>query len=248
MKISIITTSLNSKETIEDTIKSVLAQTYKDIEYIVIDGGSIDGTLNIVDKYRDRINKVVSEKDKGLYDAMNKGIKLATGEVIGILNSDDVYTTSNVVEVVVKQMTEAGADVCWGDLVYVEKDDLSKITRYWKSSIYQNGKFQKGWHPPHPTFFVRRFLYDKYGIFRTDLLLAADYELMLRFLEKYKVSSFYISQTLVKMREGGKSNWKSISAVIKGNIESCKSWKLNGLKHNPLVFIFKPFQKIKQLF
>jgi len=245
MKVSIITTVLNNKETIESAIKSVLGQRYLDIEYIVIDGGSIDGTIKIIESYKNKISKFISEPDRGIYDGMNKGIKNATGDIIGNLNSDDFYANTNVIETVVKTMKEKNVDVCWGDLVYVNKKNLEKTIRYWKSSEYKEGKFKKGWMPPHPTFFVKKWVYEKYGVFNLDFPIAADYELMLRFLEKYKVKSCYIPQILVKMRLGGKST-KSIKNIIKANIDCYKSWKINGLKINPIIIFIKPFSKISQ--
>ena len=247
MKISIITPSFNSEKTIEDAIKSVIGQTYKDIEYIIIDGGSKDKTLEIINKYQDKVSKVVSEKDRGLYDAINKGIKLATGEIIGNLNSDDIYENNKVLELVAETFEKTKCDVCWGDLVYVKKDNLNKITRVWKSSEFKTGKFKTGWHPPHPTFFVKREIYEKFGVFRENFKIAADYELMLRLLEKHQVKSSYIPQTLVRMREGGKSNWKSILNVLKANLECYRSFKINQLPVSPFFIFIKPFSKIKQI-
>ena len=247
MKISIITPSFNSEKTIEDAIKSIIGQTYKDIEYIIIDGGSKDKTLEIINKYQDKVSKVVSEKDRGLYDAINKGIKLATGEIIGNLNSDDVYENNRVLELVTETFEKTKCDVCWGDLVYVKKDNLNKITRVWKSSEFKTGKFKTGWHPPHPTFFVKREIYEKFGVFRENFKIAADYELMLRLLEKHQVKSSYIPQTLVRMREGGKSNWKSILNVLKANLECYRSFKINQLPVSPFFIFIKPFSKIKQI-
>ena len=245
MKVSIITTVLNNKETIESAIKSVLGQRYLDIEYIVIDGGSIDGTIKIIESYKNKISKFISEPDRGIYDGINKGIKNATGDIIGNLNSDDFYANTNVIETVVKTMKEKNVDVCWGDLVYVNKKNTEKTIRYWKSSEYKEGKFKKGWMPPHPTFFVKKWVYKKYGNFNLDFPIAADYELMLRFLEKHKVKSCYIPQILVKMRIGGKST-KSIKNIIKANIDCYKSWKINGLKINPIIIFIKPLSKIFQ--
>lgn len=248
MKVSIITTVFNNKKTVEDAIKSVLSQSYPNIEYIVIDGGSTDGTVDIINQYKDKIAKFISEKDKGVYDGMNKGIKMATGDIIGILNSDDVYASDKVIERVVIEMTEKNVDVCWGDLVYVDQKNTDKIIRYWKSSEYKKGKFKKGWMPPHPTFFVKKWVYKKYGYFNLDFPIAADYEIMLRFLEKYKVQSCYIPQILVKMRIGGQSN-KSVKNIIKANIECYRAWKVNELKVNPLVpLVLKPLSKISQYF
>ena len=247
MKVSIITTVFNNKDTIEDAIQSVLSQSYPNIEYIIVDGGSTDGTIEIINKYKNKINKFVSEKDKGVYDGMNRGIKRATGDIIGILNSDDIYASNDVIERVVNEMAENNADCCWGDLVYVDAKNTDKVIRYWKSSEYKRGKFKTGWHPPHPCFFVKKWVYDKYGLFNLDFPISADYELMLRFLEKYKIRSCYIPQILVKMRIGGQSN-KSIKNIIKGNIECYRAWKINGLKANPLIFFFKPLSKVTQYF
>lgn len=245
MKISIITTSFNSVKTIENTIKSVISQSYPDIEYIIIDGSSTDGTLDIIKKYGNKISKVISEKDDGIYDAMNKGIKLATGEVVGILNSDDFYFSKDTLQIVIDKMIETKADCVWGDLIYVDQYNTNKVVRNWKSSPYKEGSFQRGWHPPHPTFFVKKNIYDKYGLFREDLSTSADFELMLRFLERYKITSSYIPQTLVKMRTGGASD-KNYWNIIKNNILCYNAFKINKLKVNPLIIFIKPFSKLKQ--
>jgi glycosyltransferase len=245
--VSIITTVFNGENSIEAAIKSVLNQNYPNIEYIIIDGGSTDGTIEIVNKYRDKIAKFISESDKGIYDGMNKGLKMANGEIIGFLNADDLYTNKNVIETMVKSLEERNADVCWGDLVYVDTKDSDKIIRYWKSSDYKEEKIKRGWMPPHPTFFVKKWVYEKYGGFNLDFSISADYELMLRFLEKYKIKSCYIPQIFVKMRIGGQSN-KSIKNIIKANIECYRAWKANGLKINPLKILLKPLSKIPQYF
>lgn len=247
MKVSIITVCYNSAKTIEDSIKSVLGQSYQNIEYIIIDGESKDKTLDIVNKYKSKIAKIISEPDKGIYDAMNKGLKLAIGDIVGILNSDDFYADENVIKDIVEGMENNKADACWGDLIYVGQKDISEIKRIWKSSAYEFGKFQKGWMPPHPTFFVRRRAYEKYGYFNLDFKISADYELMLRLLEKNKVKYCYIPRILVKMRVGGESN-KNIKNIIKANIESYKAWKINGLRGGFLAVFLKPLSKIKQLF
>jgi len=245
MKVSIITVVYNNKNTIKDAIESVLNQTYKNIEYIIIDGASSDGTVEIIKSYGNKISKFISEPDNGIYDAMNKGIALATGDVVGILNSDDFYANNKVLERVVEVFKGCKCDSIYGDLVYVDKNDTDKIVRYWKSKPFNKGLFQKGWHPAHPTFFVKKEIYDKYGLFNLDFKIAADYELMLRFLEKYKISSSYIPEIFVKMRVGGESN-KSIRNIIKANIECYKAWQTNGLKINPIVFLTKPLSKIFQ--
>jgi glycosyltransferase len=245
MKISIITTTYNSAGTVEDTIKSVLNQVGAEIEYIIIDGGSTDETLDIINKYKNRIQILVSEPDGGMYDAMNKGIRLATGDIVGILNSDDFYASNEVAKTVIEKFQETGADCVWGDLLIVDSTDLNKVIRDWKSAEYKKGSFQKGWHPPHPTFFVKKNIYDKYGLFRTDMSTWADYELQLRFLEKEKITSAYIPQILVKMRDGGHSS-KSIWWQMKANFGCYQAFKLNGIKVSPLFIIRKPLLKFIQ--
>ncbi|MCD6317842.1 glycosyltransferase [Candidatus Aerophobetes bacterium] len=245
--VSIITVVLNRKNTIEFAIKSVLSQTYPNIEYIIVDGGSTDGTIDVIKKYNKYISKWISEPDNGIYDGMNKGLKLAEGEIIGFLNSDDLYANENVIGTVVKAIEENSADCCWGDLVYVDKKNTDKIIRYWKSSEFKERKFKRGWMPPHPTFFVKRWVYEKYGYFNLDFPIAADYELMLRLLEKYKIRSCYVSKVLVKMRTGGKSN-RTLVNIIKANIECYKAWKVNDLKPSYITFVLKPLSKIFQYF
>lgn len=249
MKISIITVVWNNKNTIKDAINSVLNQTYLDIEYIVIDGDSTDGTVEIIKSYGDKINKFISEKDKGIYDAMNKGIDLATGDIIGILNSDDIYFNKNVIQNVMNKFKENNIDSLYGDLYYVKEDDLNKVVRYWKSSSFTQNCFIKGWHPAHPTFFVKKEIYEKYGCFDLNMKVSADFELMLRFLEKYKISTFFLPQVIVKMRVGGESN-QSIKNIIKGNLNILKSFDKNGINVNKFTYLFYRFipkiiQKIK---
>lgn len=245
IKVSIITVVLNGKKTIEQTIKNILAQTHSNIEYIIIDGGSIDGTIDIIQKYEDQISYWVSEPDNGIYDAMNKGIRKSTGEIIGILNSDDIYADTNVIDNVVDLITKEKAQMCYGDLVYVDKNNTKKIVRKWRSGNYQKKRFNKGWMPPHPTIFAKKELYEKYGSFNTNFPISADYELMLRFLYKFECTTAYIPKVLVKMRTGGKSR-PSASHTIKSNIECYQAWKINGLNPNPVTFFLKPFSKIPQ--
>lgn len=248
MKVSIITAVYNNREFIGDCIESVISQSYRDIEYIIIDGGSTDGTIEVIQRYKERISKFVSEPDEGIYDAMNKGIRMAEGEIIGILNSDDFYVSDTIIEKVVKTFKEKNCDCLWGDIVYVKRYDPEKIVRYWKSSEYKEGKFQRGWHPPHPAFFAKKEIYQRHGLFNLDLKISADYQLMLRFLEKYKISSHYIPEVFVKMREGGNSNWRDIRKVWRGNLEAYRSFKINGLRVSPLIVFLKPLSKINQLF
>jgi len=245
MKVSIVTVVYNSENTIKDAIESVLNQTYKNIEYIIIDGASTDRTVEIIKSYRNKINKFVSEPDKGIYDAMNKGIKLATGDIVGILNSDDVYADNNVIETIANTFQKNDYDAIYGDLIYVDKENLDKVIRYWKSNPFEKGLFQKGWHPAHPTFFVKREIYDRYGLFNLDFKIAADYELMLRFMERYNIGTYYIPEVLVKMRVGGESN-RSLKNILKANIECYKAWKVNNLKISLFIVIKKPFLKLLQ--
>jgi glycosyltransferase involved in cell wall biosynthesis len=247
MKISIVTISFNSEETIEDTIRSVVSQSYENVEYIIVDGASKDRTMEIVKKYKDGIAKVISEPDKGIYDAMNKGVNAATGDVVGILNSDDIYAGSDVLEKVVGKFQRESCDALYADLVYVDRKNTDDVKRYWKSGEFKQGIFKKGWMPPHPTFFVKKECYLKFGVYNTDLKSAADYELMLRFLHKHVISVSYLPEVITKMRVGGESN-VSLKNRIRANKEDRLAWKLNGLKPGPLTLTRKPLSKISQFF
>jgi len=242
-KISIITVTCNSASTISTCINSVENQQYK-VEHIIIDNCSSDKTLEIVNSYP-YIEKVVSEADHGIYDAMNKGIALATGDVVGILNSDDCYVSANVIEKVSRIFDDERIDSCYGDLVYVDALDNTKITRSWKSGSFNARSFYWGWMPPHPTFFVRRSVYEKFGLFRTDIGTAADYELMLRFLLKHKITTAYIPEVMVIMQDGGISN-SSLLKRIKANRMDLSAWHTNGLKPYPWTIFFKPLRKTGQ--
>lgn len=245
LKISIITVSFNSANTIEHTIQSVLQQQYPNLEYIIIDGASTDNTLNIINKYRDKISLILSEKDNGIYHAMNKGLKLATGDIIGILNSDDFYADENVLNDVALLFENTHADAIYADLQYVDANDTRKVKRYWKSEKYKPGDFLFGWMPPHPTFFVRKEVYEKYGIFNENFRSAADYELMLRFIHKHQISIEYLPRVIVKMRSGGQSNITAKNR-IKANLEDRKAWEINGLKPYFFTLFLKPLRKLKQ--
>ena len=244
-KVSIITVCYNSGNTIEDTLLSVINQSYPNIEYIVIDGVSTDNTLSIINKYKDKITKVVSEKDNGIYDAINKGIRLATGDIIANLNSDDFYIDNNVIADVVATFEKEKTSTLYADLYYVDAVDTNKIVRYWKSKQYKEGLFLKGWMPPHPTFFVKKEVYQKYGLFDLQFKSAADYEIMLRFIHRFKASISYLPRVIVKMRVGGVSN-SSLKNRIKANQEDRKAWEVNGLKPHTFTLIFKPLSKLLQ--
>lgn len=245
MKISIITVCYNSSLTILDTINSVNIQTYPYIEHVFIDGNSNDGSVEIIKNNCIREKKIISEKDKGLYYAMNKGVKMATGDIIGILNSDDIYANNNVISSVINNIKKFKVDSLYGNLVYTKSDNLNKIVRYWKSGPYKRKNFLLGWMPPHPTFFIKKKIYTKYGKFNTELKSSADYEIMLRFLYKHKISTIYLNQILVKMRSGGHSN-KNIFSRLKGNKEDRLAWKLNEIEPLPFTFLLKPSLKIFQ--
>ncbi len=244
MKISIITATYNSAATVKDTLQSVSSQDYNDIEHLVIDGISSDDTLDIVRDYP-HISKIVSEKDNGIYDAMNKGIALATGDVTGILNSDDIYYSNTVISKVMRAFEDSSIDAVYGDLQYVKQHDLSKVTRTWHSGRFKKNNFYFGWMPPHPAFFVRRKVYEEIGSFNLSLRSAADYEFMLRALFKHDYLPYYIPETLVKMRTGGMSNI-TFKHRLQANREDRMAWKINRLKPYIFTIPFKPIRKIFQ--
>ena len=244
MTFSIITACFNAAPTVADTLKSISSQSYQNIEHIIIDGLSTDDTLKIVQQFP-HVSTIISEKDGGIYHAMNKGIGLCTGEVVGILNADDVYAHEDVISKVADLFKDASVDAIYGDLVFVDQQHPDKITRTWKAGSYHFKQFYNGWMPPHPTFFVRRSLYQQYGKFNTTLTSAADYELMLRFLLKHKIKLAYLPETMVRMRQGGKST-ASLKNRLIANKEDHLAWKINGLKPHPFTLILKPLRKIKQ--
>jgi glycosyltransferase involved in cell wall biosynthesis len=244
MKVSIITATYNSAATIRDTLIAIQQQSHPDIEHIIIDGCSTDNTLKIVSEFN-HVTKIISEKDKGIYDAMNKGIEHATGDVIGILNSDDIYVDAHVIATVAKEFEDLSVQATYADLQYVQQNDLNRIVRTWKTGVFSKKNFYYGWMPPHPTFFVRKEVYEKVGLFNLSLRSAADYEMMLRILLKHEMHTKYIPEVIVKMRSGGLSN-ASFKNRIKANKEDRLAWKMNGL--NPYFFTLyaKPIRKISQ--
>lgn len=243
--VSIITGTYNSALFIADCVKSVHQQQYRPIEHIIIDGDSIDATTSIIKQMPNSVTTLVSEKDEGIYDAMNKGLKLAQGEIVGILNSDDFYTSDEVVQQVVRAFEDPSIDCVYGDLVYVDQLNTGKVVRNWVTGPYKKHAFLKGWHPAHPAFFVRNSVYKKFGYFDLRFTLAADFELMLRFLEKNKVKSVYLPFPMVRMRLGGATN-KSISNILKGNKECMKAFKVNGLKVSSGYPFYRLLPKLKQ--
>jgi len=239
MKISIVTVCFNSSKTLATTIDSVIAQTFKDFEYIIVDGGSKDDTVDIIKKYQNSLNnkiKWVSEPDYGLYDAMNKGIKMASGEVIALLNSDDLFCDEQALEKVVDAFTHnPKLDSVYADLYYVSQNDTNKIVRKWTTG--KQRLFKNGWHPAHPTLYLKKRIYEKYGFFNLDFKLASDFEIMLRFFEKHKISSFYIPESFVKMRLGGETN-KSFRSIYQQNQECLMAFEINEINVNKWLYPF----------
>jgi len=247
LKISIITVAFNSVKTIQDTIESILLQDYKNIEYIIIDAGSSDGTVKIIKSFGDKITYFISESDNGIYDGMNKGIKAASGDLIGILNSDDFYPNNFILSNVAKTFVSNQCDALYGDLVYVRDYDKNKIVRYWQAGDYSALKIKNGWMLPHPTFFVKKSIYDRFGLYNTELKSAADYEMILKLLYKHNISVKYIPMILVNMRMGGASN-SSLMNRIKANKEDGLAWTKNQLNKPMFIRIKKPVQKVRQFF
>ncbi len=244
LSISIITVCFNSANTIQHTLESIKNQTHCNIEHIIIDGASTDKTLQIVQSFP-HVSKIISEKDAGIYDAMNKGVQHATGDIIGILNSDDVYADNDILKIVAGLFETSDADTLYGDLQYVNPNNTNRVLRHWKSGEFHPNKFKYGWMPPHPTFFVRKEVYHKAGVFDTTLKTAADYEFMLRTLYKHQFSSIYVPKVLVKMAAGGASN-VSLSARLSANREDRKAWSINGLTPYFFTLYLKPARKIFQ--
>jgi glycosyltransferase involved in cell wall biosynthesis len=242
-KISIITVSYNSSSTIRETIESVLSQDYPNIEYIIVDGLSTDGTVEIVKSFGKKIDQFTSEKDSGLYDAMNKAITMATGDVVGILNSDDLYFNSNVLTDIMNEFGRSNSDCVYGDLFYFDTKQPDRPLRYYKGKNFSPSKISIGILPPHPTFFVKKSIYQKFGTFDTQFKYAADFDLMARFLYVNRISYSYIPKTLVKMRTGGLST-QGLKRIIEINREDIASCKKNNIKTNLFLFHLKYIFKI----
>ncbi len=244
MKITLITVCFNSEKTIEETLQSVLMQTYDNYEYWIIDGKSKDHTMNIVKEYEKKFKgklKYISEKDKGLYDAMNKGIKKATGEVIGILNSDDIFADENVLKTVAETFEKANCDATYSDLLFMDEETMSIPQRIFKS---KTGNYKFGWYPPHPTLYVKKSIYEKYGLYNQDFRIAADYDFMLRIM-KNNVSMQYIEKNLIYMRSGGVST-NGLKGYYKSFKESLKVLKINHVKFPLFVNCFRTIRILSQ--
>ncbi len=237
IKISIITAVYNCKKTIENTINSIINQSHTATESIVIDGLSTDGTIQIIESYRSRLSKFISEHDNGVYEALNKGIKLATGDVIGFLHGDDVFNNDNVLAKIATVFEDASIDAVYGDLVYVHQNDIGRVIRYWQSGKFNEQALSKGWMPPHPTFYVRRTIYEQFGGFDTRYRIAADYDSILRLLKVAKIRIVYIPEIFVRMRMGGVSN-RSLGTILQKSRED-----LAIIRNNKVGGIYTLFQK-----
>jgi len=245
VRVSVVTVCFNSVDTIDGTIRSVRDQAYPWVEHVLVDGGSTDGTQELVARRNRQIAKFVSEPDEGIYDAMNKGIRMAEGDLIGFLNADDVYADDHVISEVVAAAQAGDCDAIYGDLLYVRRDNPNKVVRYWKAGEYLPGAFRHGWVPPHPTFFCRRELFEKFGSFDAVYRIAGDFELMLRLIAKHRIHVGYVQRPLVRMRIGGRAN--TIRGILRGNREIFQAFAANGLRPSPGFYWRRPLAKLGQM-
>ncbi|MDA7844250.1 glycosyltransferase [Gammaproteobacteria bacterium] len=247
-KISLITVCFNSESTVIDTLKSVADQTYSNIEHIVIDGGSTDSTMELVSQYGSRVSKSISEKDKGIYDAYNKGLLLATGEIIGFINSDDFYFSDETILKVMSVFEDSTIEACHANLIYVNSINTNIIKRLWKSWDFKDSDFKKGSIPAHPTVFFRRDVYERFGNFDINFKLVADHDFLLRAFYVNKIKSVYIDEPWVRMRSGGATGG-NLKSIIKQNLQIRAAQKKNGINSSLLIFIVTKFlDRIKQSF
>jgi glycosyltransferase len=248
LKVSVITVCYNSAATIEGTISSVLNQTYKDIEYLIIDGNSTDETLNLIEPFKNRVKHIISEPDQGIFDAMNKGLQLATGNLVCILNSDDVYENENIIENIVNVFnSKQNVDAVYANIIYVDFNDLTKVKRRVCSSQYYPNFFEDGYIIPHPSLFIKKEILDRVGLYDLTFKSASDYEYLLRIFKIHKVKSLYLNSDIVRMRQGGYSN-KSLKNIINANREILKAWNVNNLKPGILFMFKRVFLKFTQLY
>ncbi len=247
MKISVVTVVLNAASTIEQTMDSVQGQNHDEIEHIVIDGGSTDGTNEILQRHADKISRLMIEPDKGIYDAMNKGIAMATGDIIGFLNADDVFDNDSILSKICNVFSDQTIMAAYANLVYVKSDDIHNVVRYWQSQDYRPGLFEKGWMPAHPTFYVRREIYEKYGGFDLNYQFHADYAITAKFMAVKQIKTKFVAETWVRMRMGGSSN-RSLANIIRGNLESYDACKKLGLNMSPMYFVTKFLMRLPQFF
>lgn len=247
MKISVITATYNSAATLRSTIESVGSQKFEgEVEYIIMDGGSTDQTLDIIAQYSHIVTKVVSQSDKGLYDAMNKGIALSTGDVVGILNSDDFYTSDDVLSTIANEFANKSVEAVYGDIHFVKPDNLTKCVRYYSSSSFSPWTLRFGIMPAHPSFYVRRECYEKYGVYDLNYRIASDYDLMVRFFYKHKIKYSYVKKDMVTMRTGGVStkNLQNRMLITREDVKACRKY---GLYTNVFFVSLKYFYKIFEL-
>ena len=244
MKVTIITATFNSSKTIQDTILSLESQTYNNIEYIIVDGNSKDNTLEIINEYSTRVSTVICEPDKGIYDALNKGISAATGDVIGFLHSDDILAYPDAITDIVSKFSEGNFDAVYADLEYVSQDNTNHVVRKWKSGNYNVSKLKYGWMPPHPSFYMKRSRYIEWGVFNLNYKISADYDSLLRYLWVHKAKAVYLPRVLTKMRVGGISN-RSLKNIIQKSREDVNVIKMNGLFW-PIALLFKNLSKLPQ--
>jgi glycosyltransferase involved in cell wall biosynthesis len=247
MKVTIITVTYNSAKYLQDCIESVINQSYANIEHILIDAASTDNTINIIKSFEGKIAKWVSEPDKGMYDAINKGMAMATGDVIGILNSDDILASNDVIEHIVSCFIENKADSVYGDLVYVDQINTRKVIRFWKGFTYKRYRFVYGWMPAHPTFYFKKDLLQHLGGYESHYFTAADYEFMARYLYRYRISAVYIPKLIVKMRIGGQSN-RNLMSRLRANRRDYLAMKVNEIPFPHIASILKPLIKLKQYY
>ncbi len=245
MRITVVTAVLDGAATIADCLRSVAAQTHPDVEHVVVDGGSRDGTPEMVASFPGRRGAFVSGPDRGIYDALNRGISLATGEFVGVLGADDALADAGVLASLAEALARSRADSAYGDLVYVRRADPCSVVRYWKAGPFRPGAFRRGWMPPHPTFYARRALFGRLGPFDISFRIAADYELMLRFLERHHVTTAYVPRVLVRMRLGGTSN-RGLPNLARKTAEDRRAWTVNGLPGGALAVARKNLVKLPQ--
>ncbi len=243
-KISIITAVYNKKETVGQALESLFSQCYSNFESIVIDGASTDGTLDVLESFRNKIRYLITEKDDGIYDALNKGISLASGDIVGFLHADDLLENDDVLKKISATFEDASIEAVYGDLVYVNNKDVNQITRYWKAGFYDEASFKQGWMPPHPTFYARRSVYERIGVFDKRYRISADYDSILRFLAVGKLRASYIPEVLVRMRVGGISN-RSIGTIIQKSLEDFDILRRNNVG-GLFTLLIKNTRKISQ--
>ncbi len=246
MKVSIITTTYNSAQTLKDTLESVNDQDYDNIEHIIVDGASTDNTLELVEKYGKRVKTIISEPDKGIYDAMNKGINAATGDIVGILNSDDFFTSNDVISTITETFRNNNIDALYADLHFVNPNNLDKCVRYYSSGIFRPSLFRFGFMPAHPTFYMKKSCYEKYGLYALDYKIASDYDLLIRYLYKERIKYKYIKKDFVTMRTGGVST-ESFKSRVTLNKEIVKACKKYGIYTNLFLLSLKYAYKIFEL-